>query len=115
MKALAVRWFLALLESNDLIECRVNALDLRAEQRLFAHVHADEQIRIGKERCNAIELSKGVVGPREQIDGLAVEYKGRMRRQRRWDIGEVAAGLGHGPSCPRLHCFHISLLQLVLK
>lgn len=57
---------LAGLESEDVVERALGPLDLRAQDRLLAHVHRDEQVRVREDRGDTVEPPERAVRVGEQ-------------------------------------------------
>lgn len=78
---------------EQVMQRTLGAFDLAGENRLFPHVHEDEEVRIGQSLDGAIKTSQSAVGLRKQ--GLLTFYPNRrIRRKRRRKKGTIARQLG---------------------
>lgn len=82
------------LEPEDVFKRALGVLDLRAEDRLVAHIHGDEEIGIRKCRSNTVEATKAAVRFREKRVEFVVTLNRRVWRQRGRDEGAKATRLG---------------------
>jgi len=106
LQSLAFRRLLAFFKAKDLIECRLDAFDLGTPERLLAHVHRDEQIRVGQKRRDAGERSQALIGAGEQTDGLGVEAQRWLGREGGRNVSQITGGLWNRLPCSRAHRFH---------
>ncbi len=58
---------------QHLVERARDSLDLRAQHRLLANIHRNEQIRIRQQRRHAGKLPEGEIRLRQKADQLRVE------------------------------------------
>ncbi|GIX33058.1 MAG: hypothetical protein KatS3mg125_1014 [Lysobacterales bacterium] len=68
------------LGGEQVLQRALCALDLAGEHRLLAHVHVDEEIRIGQREHRAIEPAQRVVGGGEPLAQGAAEIERRVGR-----------------------------------
>lgn len=83
------------LEGEGILQRALDTLDLRAQHRLPAHVHGDEQVRIRQRPCHAVQPAHGLIRAREQPDHSEVHIDRRVRRKGRRNEGRVPGRLLH--------------------
>lgn len=81
------------LGSKDILEGALGTLDLAGKYGLFAHIHEDEEIRVGEDLNGAIKPSQSAIGLGKEALELALNTDWRIRRQRLWDKRTIAGAL----------------------
>jgi hypothetical protein len=86
------------LECEDIMQTALRALDLRAVDRFPAHVHCEEEIRVGHELGNCVKPTDGLIGAGEERNSGALHMDRWVRRQIGWNEGPISRRLAHVPS-----------------